>query len=127
MDQVRDDLSLSRLCNVGHAHCSQTTDLDHLVDEYQETLSRLIDHHAPIKEKVIKSRPQVPWYEEIAKAKRERRKTERVWRRSGLKSDFAIFKKKKNQATYIINKARKAYYSEFIDSNGKIRECCLGI
>ena len=33
------------------------TDLDHLVDDYQVTLSRLIDHHAPVKEKVIKTRP----------------------------------------------------------------------
>ena len=119
MDQLRDDLSLSRLCSVEHTHCSQATDLAHLVDEYQETLSRLIDHHAPIKEKAIRTRSQVPWYnEEIAKAKRERRKAERVWRRSGHKSDFAIFKKKNNHATYIINKARKAY-SEFIDSTNE--------
>ena len=120
IDQLRDDLSLSRLCSVEHAHCSHATDLDHLVDEYQETLSRLIDHHAPIKEKVIRTRSQVPWYsKEIAKAKRERRKAERVWRRLGHKSDFAIFKKKKNHATYIINKARKSFYSEFIDSNSE--------
>ena len=111
---------MSRLCSVEHAHFSHATDLYHLVDEYQETLSRLIDHHAPIKEKFIRTRSQVPWYnEEIAKAKKERRKAERVWRRSGHKSDFAIFKKKKNHATYIINKARKAFYSAFIDSNSE--------
>lgn len=103
-------LCLSRLCSVEHAQCSHAIDLDHLVDEYQETLSRLIDHHAPLKEKVIRSKSQVPWYnEKIAMAKRERRKAERVWRRSGYKSDFAIFKKKKNHVTYIINKARKAF------------------
>ena len=75
---------------------------------------------APVKEKVIKTRPKVPWYDEkIAKAKRERHKAERVWRRSGLKYDFAIFKKKKNHATHIINKARKAFYSDVIDSNSE--------
>ena len=41
-DQLHDDLSLSRLCIVEHAHCSHATDLDHLVDEYQETLLRLL-------------------------------------------------------------------------------------
>ena len=85
MRVLSNDLSLSRLCSVEHAHCSYAPDLDHLVDEYQEMLLRLIDHHAPIKEKVIRTRSQVPWYnEEIAKVKRERRKAERVWRRSGL-------------------------------------------
>jgi len=111
---------LSGLCSVDHSYCHQATDLDHLVDDYQDTLSRLIDHHAPVKEKVIKTRPPVPWYDEkIAKAKRERRKAERVWRRSGLKCDFAISKKKKNHATHIINEARKAFYSDFIDSNSE--------
>ena len=37
-------------------HCSYAPDLDHLVDEYQEMLLRLIDHHAPIKEEVIRTR-----------------------------------------------------------------------
>lgn len=108
-------------CSVEHAYCSHAAaDLDKLVDGYQETLSRLIDHHPPIKKKVIRARSQVPWNnEEIAKAKRERRKAETVWRRSGRKSDFAIFKKKKNHAPCIINKTRKAFYLEFIDSNNK--------
>ena len=40
-----------------------------------------------------------------------------MWRRSRLASDFVILQEKKNRATYVINKARKAFYADFIDSN----------
>ena len=44
---------------------------------YNQTLSTILDTHAPVKVKVIAQRHNVPWYnEKIAEAKREKRKCE---------------------------------------------------
>ena len=54
-------------------------DLEKLVENYERTFSSMINNHALIKNKKIMARLQVPWYtEEIATAKRQRRKAERI-------------------------------------------------
>ncbi len=65
------------------------------------------------------SRLAVPWYnDDIKIAKRVRRKAERKWRRTKLECDFIDFKKKKkNHATYILNQARREFYTNFIKEN----------
>ena len=82
-------------------------------------LTHLINEHAPLIKKHVRSRVQVPWYsKEIAEARRQRRRGEKVWRRTRLMSDFQFFKKKKNYATFVMNKARQAYCTNIIDENG---------
>ncbi|CAB3987917.1 Hypothetical predicted protein, partial [Paramuricea clavata] len=90
--------------------------LDKLVCSYNTVLSSITNSHAPLITKVVRSRPQVPWYnQEIAEAKRKRRRAERVWRRSGSAEDLLVFKRLKNHVTYISNKARKQFYVNFIN------------
>lgn len=55
--------------------------------------------------------------EEIRLAKKQRRKAEKKWRTTRLQSDRTTFKAKRNHATYLINKARQKYYSNFIEEN----------
>lgn len=118
MDTFRESLS-SAIAHTPWTSSQSSLELDRLVEYYESTLSTLIDHHAPVKSKVVRSISQVPWYnEEIAEAKRQRRRAERKWRRSKLAPDFLLFKRKKNYATYIINKAKKTFYSDFIETNG---------
>ena len=46
--------------------------LDSLVNCYNNTLSDLLDRHAPLKNRIVTSRTMVPWYnEEIKLAKKE--------------------------------------------------------
>ena len=86
--------------------------------EYNDILSGLINHHAPLKSKMVRVRPLVPWFTaEIGAAKRLRRKAERRWRRSGLQEDFIAFKKQRNHVTYLMNDARKRFYTDFISDN----------
>ena len=64
------------------------------------------------------SRLAVPWYNyDIKIAKRVRRKAERKWRRTKLECDFIDFKKKKNHGTYLMNQARREFYTNFIKGN----------
>ena len=78
----------------------------------------MINRYAPLKKKTLRARPRVPWYNaDIDNAKRLRRKTERRWRKSKLLSDLNIFKSRKNHVTHLMNQARQAFYTNFIDEN----------
>lgn len=82
MADLRNNLASSDLCNV-YSERRSPDYLEKLVENYGRMLSRLINYHAPIKTKRVTTRPQVPLYnEEIALAKRQRRKDKKTWRRT---------------------------------------------
>ena len=67
-------------------------------------------------------RPLVPWFsEDIRDSRRERRRAERKWRRSRSVNDLLEFKKKRNFTTYLMNEARRKFYSDFIVENNSNR------
>ena len=79
---------------------------------------KVIDCHAPLKNKTVKVGPAVPWYnDEIKAAKRLRRKAERTWRRTRSPSDLHIFKSYRNRVMYLMNQARQAFYTDVIVEN----------
>ena len=123
MESHKRDLSDSLLCSdspvlQAHLHSDDPRDLDALVRKYNTTLSKFIDCHAPLKTKTVKVRPAVLWYnDEIKAAKHFRRKVERTWRRTRPLSDLNIFKSYRNRLTYVMNQARRAFYTNFIDEN----------
>lgn len=120
MDSLKNDVAASTLCTDQSALRDHLTaeELDLLVRGYQDTLTKVIDHHAPTKTKTIVARATVPWFnEEIDLAKRLRRKAERTWRRTKSSSDLKIFKAKRNHVTYLLNKAKRAFYTEFVNEN----------
>ena len=85
---------------------------------YNSTLKVFLDKRAPLITRSIKERPRVPWFnEEIKTAKRERRKAEKRWRRTRLDSGLSAFKVKRNAATALMNKARREFYTNFIEEN----------
>ena len=123
LESLKRDLSDSLLCSDPpdlqvHLHSEDPRDLDALVRRYNTTLSKVIDCHAPLKTKTVKLRPALPWYNDEIKAdKRLRRKAERTWRRTRSVSDLNIFKSYRNRVTYLMNQARQAFYTNFIDEN----------
>ena len=113
MEALRNDLSKSDLCNN-----TLSLELNDLVSCYNETLTSTLDRHAPLITKSVTKRPVVPWFsQELKLAKKERRHAERKWRRTKLDCDFRIYKAKKNRATFEMKKARKEYYTSFIQEN----------
>ena len=72
--KFRQDLANSSLLSDSSDHA----DLDALVGAFDDTLSHLVDCHAPLKTRTITIRPHSPWYtDEIATEKRKRRSLER--------------------------------------------------
>ena len=52
---------------------------------YNEGLEQILNRHAPLSTRSINDRPSAPWLTtEIRNARRERRRAERIWRKSGL-------------------------------------------
>ena len=119
-DALRSDLAATDLCTSNQDACDYLPpkELDLCVKAYDTTLTDLINLHAPLKTKTLKTRPSMPWYNsEIDAAKRLRRKLEKVWLKSKSLEDFQRFKTQRNHVTYIINMAKKAYYTDFIAKN----------
>ncbi len=65
-------------------------------------------------------RPKVPWYtDSLKKLKRERRKVERIWRKSNSDTDEYQFKLVKNRYSFMLTRAHKDHYeSEISGASG---------
>ena len=119
-ESLSNDVVLTGLCDRGNSDPITPLDLDVLVEDYTTTLSQVLDRHAPLKTKTVRARPKVPWYtSEIAEAKRRRRKAERRWRRTRSQEDLLAFKKLKNHVTYLSTRAKRAFYSDFVNDNSE--------
>ncbi|CAB3993776.1 Hypothetical predicted protein [Paramuricea clavata] len=117
VDALRNDLSNSDLCKN-----MLSMELNDLVDCYNHTLSSSFDRHVHVNRKTVVKRPTVPWFnEEVKLAKRARRRAEKKWRRTKLYSDFLVYKPKKNQATFVMKRARNQCYTTFIQQNSSDR------
>ena len=109
---LSDEISSSDLC-------TNTPDtLSDLVTCYNSTLASSLDRHAPLITKTIPARPLVPWFnDDIKEARKQRRKAERRWRRTGLEADLRVYKATKNNTNSLMNEARKVFFKGFIEDN----------
>ena len=68
-------------------------DLHSLVQYYDKTLASLLDKYAPLVTKKITSKRVVPWFDDTAKTmKADRRRLEKVWKRTRLQEDWVNFR-----------------------------------
>ena len=67
-----------------------------MVSDIYAHLTSVLDKHALKKEKSVVVRPIQPWFtDELHQAKNERRKAERLWRRTGLTVHKEIYRAEK--------------------------------
>ena len=93
-----------------------TDDPDELATLFDNTLRSLLDRFVPVKHKNNTSRPCVPWMnDEIKFAKRQMRKAERKWRAFKTHIDLLSYRTMRNRVTFLSNKARSDYYTNFIN------------
>ena len=113
IEALRDNLSQSAL-----SKDMLSSNLNDLVHCYNDTLAATLDRHAPLITKSVTKRPIVPWFnDKIKAATLEPRRAERKWKRTKLECDLLVYKAKKNQTTFEMKKARKKYYTNFIQDN----------
>ena len=90
----RIDLDLLKHDVADSALCTKTPDdLTELVTLYNDTLSSILDKHAPLITKTVSSHSEVPWFtDHVRTEKRKRRKAEKRWLRTKSPLDFEKFK-----------------------------------
>ena len=106
MDRFRSDIESSLLLS------SPAENMDKFAEQYQETLSRILENHAPKVTIRVRQRALKPWYSsDIAKAKLDRRRLERRWRRSKLEVDRQLFVEARNNVSRLLLDAKTSFYS----------------
>ena len=91
------------------------TSLLELTDQFSETLSHLLDKHAPKQTTMTQLRPPSPWMSlEIILAKRRRRYLERVWRRTRSPLDISRYSKQLHPCNRMMSKSKSDYYTSLL-------------
>ena len=112
MDSFREDIRSSSLLQ------KQATDLDTLASQFDDVLRSLLDHHAPLKQRLVTVRPSGPWYTpEVTLEKTKRRWLERKWRSSRLQSDREKYVHYCSLVSNLINSLKSEYYTSVIEEH----------
>ena len=112
MEAFRSDLSSSKL------FLSPADSVGELCDQYHSQLSQLVEACAPLRTRVLTSRPSAPWYSiEIASETSKRRKFGRCWRKSQLHIDRQLFEDQCELVRNMVKNAKQSYYSSIISEN----------
>jgi hypothetical protein len=94
-------------------------DVDDMVNCYDSVLRGLLDKHAPEKSISVAQRQAQPWMnDQILDGKRDRRRWERLWRKSGLMVHKLKYKESCENVKKLIQKAKSDYFITQIDDCG---------
>ena len=95
------------------------TSLDELTNLYNDTISELLETHAPLRSKVIRERDDFEFFDSACReAKEKRRQSEKVWRKSGLEIHRQIYRKYCNEYTSVLRETHSKYIQDEIESSG---------
>ena len=86
------------------------------VEELTNQTSILLDSHAPMVSKSIPVVSKAPWFDkEYRELRTQRRKAERIWRKSQSPSDFVIYKELCKSSTDLARQKKKEHFVSVID------------
>lgn len=107
---ARDDIS-SRL--ITHP----PSNLSDLIDCYNSTLTNLLDKHAPLISKIIRSKPSQPWFTPaLNKLKSAKRHLEQAWSESHSSDDLKLLRSATNHYHAAVIKAKRNFNLSLISS-----------
>ena len=111
-DSLRSDLEKSKVCT------RDFSNLCELTSSSNSTFSSLLEKHAPPLKKTVISRQRVPWFNsDIKGAITARRRAEKKWRNTNSLQYLRAFKVARNHTAYLMNSARRDYFSNLIAEN----------
>ena len=92
--------------------------LEDLTTLYDNSISDLIQKHAPLKTRTLNMKPKAPWMNvDIMKEKKVKRKLERRWRLTKTADDRVLFKAQKKRYDKLLNEAHTKYVSGLVLDN----------
>ena len=84
-----------------------------------DTLTCLVDKHAPVKERSVRLRQDTAWYnEDLRNEKRVKRQKERAWRKSKLEVHRQIYVDQCKRVNNLLTKTKADYYSHMVSDAG---------
>ena len=87
-----------------------------LVSLYNDVLKGIYDTVAPIQTRWIRHRPQAPWYDDnLRQAKRDKRRLERKFRKSGLTVDKQQFELKCSEYNSLLENSKRNFFKSRIE------------
>ena len=115
MEHFKTNISSSSLADEPESITDHVEDPSLLVNQYEHVLSSLLDAHAPMRTQKIVLRPNAPWYDdELRSCKREKRKCERKWLKTGLEVDHQIYTEHCKEYRRKLEKAKCDYHHDQI-------------
>ena len=112
IEAFRQDILLSEL------YSFSSDNVNEQVDQFEYSLSSLLDKHAPEVTRIITSRPESPWYcDDLRQLKRELRALERKAFPNGLEIDRENFRKAAHHYSNQLGSARSKHHRD------QLREC----
>lgn len=110
---LQSDIRKSPLLNL------QEGTADELAEAYDKGVKKLVDKHAPVRQKTITLRPNAPWYtEELHEAKRARRRLERQWRKTHLEVHRQMYQLQCKVVNRLLHETRRDYFQTKIMDYG---------
>ena len=107
LNAFRNDITISSL--------DTEADVEVISTEFDNVLSNLLDRHAPLISKSVSLRPHAPWYDDaIRNQKRERRRYERQYCKSGLEVHRQMYRDQCNIYAEMVDKAKSNYHRQQI-------------
>ncbi|XP_038074801.1 uncharacterized protein LOC119742706 [Patiria miniata] len=93
--------------------CFHSSNLNQLISQFGTSVTGVLDRHAPLQTRHRKVRLRQPWYNaDIHAARKMRRWSERMWRKSHLESHFAVFMDWRKHVNCLIEAAKRAYFAK---------------
>ena len=102
----------------------RSSNVDELVSEFNKATSNIISRHAPLKEKTIICRPNVPWYTGYLKSLKQFKRTiEKIYFNDRTLLTEKVYTKVRNSYTAAVATAKNNYYQTRInEAEGNIKQ-----
>ena len=102
---------------------SPPTELNNLVQEYDQSLAGILEQHAPLLTKEVVLRPHAPWYNSsIHEAKQAHRKAERRYRKDKTTINKDMFKDSQREVNRLCTEAKTEHLSRKVAKMRKIQK-----
>ena len=96
MDHLKEDISEIPY----HRDCNSPGTCEQL---YINSLTTIIDKHAPSKKILVSNKPKVPWFNDIIAAEMRKRRLEKIWQKDNNNNTFISTHKEERYQTSLIN------------------------
>ncbi|GFR92314.1 RNA-directed DNA polymerase from mobile element jockey [Elysia marginata] len=113
---LKDDIRASKI----EESVMQATSMSDKINIFNNTISAIVNKHAPLVKRNIVLRPNIRWYsDDIREAKKRQRTAKKNWRKTRLEIHRQLFKKARNHTNRLIVKSKEDNIKTKISENKK--------